>query len=235
MNNHIKVLLVALVMMLITSCGRDKDLEELVLVEPTSVELTFPENNSVCITGEIISENISRVTFTWNPAEIGETYQLTLTNLITEQSQQFTTGSNEISLEIARGVPFSWYVSTFLDGSPTEAISATFYFYNAGEGLTGYIPFPALLVTPQPGSILPANQNTISLSWNASDLDNDIVGYDIYFGVQDPPALYQEQLSETVLNNVPVNNGTTYYCRIITRDSQANESSSDIYQFEISN
>ncbi|MCX2719877.1 hypothetical protein [Lentiprolixibacter aurantiacus] len=235
MNNHLKILLVALVMIVITSCGRDKDLEELVLLEPTSVELTFPNNNSVCVTGEIISESISRVTFTWNPAEVGETYQLTLTNLITEISQQFETGTNEISLEIARGVPFSWFVSTFLGGSPTEAISETFYFYNAGEGLSGYIPFPALLLSPEPGSVLPPNQNTLSLSWSSSDLDDDIVDYDIYFGVQDPPALYQEQLSETVLNNVPVNNGTTYYCRIITRDSQANESASDIYQFEISN
>ena len=235
MKYSAKFLIVVLALIVILSCGRDKDLEELVLIEPTAVELTFPENNSVCITGEIISDNISRVTFTWNPAQVGETYQLTITNLITEQSQQFETGINEISLEIARGVPFSWFVSTFLGGSPTEAISETFYFYNAGEGITGYIPFPALLVNPQPGSILPANQNEVSLSWTSSDLDDDIVGYDIYFGIQNPPPLFQEQLSETVLNNVSVNDGTLYYCRIITRDSQANESASDIFQFEISN
>ncbi len=70
----------------------------------------------------------------------------------------------------------------------------------------------------------------VTLKWSGSDVDNDIVGYDVYFGETASPALLQNNVTSTVLD-VNVSAGKTYYWKIITRDNQNNKSDSGIYQF----
>ncbi|MBC7128614.1 MAG: PKD domain-containing protein [Thermoplasmatales archaeon] len=86
----------------------------------------------------------------------------------------------------------------------------------------------------KPSLISPSNGttnvgiNTI-LSWQCSDVDGDILTYDIYFGTfSNPP--YKETVSNTNYNPGTLSYSTTYYWRIVAKDGEY-ENSSDIWQF----
>jgi fibronectin type 3 domain-containing protein len=81
------------------------------------------------------------------------------------------------------------------------------------------------------GQTIEAVNGKITLSWNGSDVDNDIVTYDVYLSDSASPALLQSNVSENALKDVSVSAGKTYYWKIITRDSKGNTSDSGIYLF----
>ena len=71
------------------------------------------------------------------------------------------------------------------------------------------------------------------LDWNGSDIDNDIIRYDIYFSISNPPEdLVSSQLVNTNFK-VSVVSDTVYYWKIITEDSEGNKSDSGIYEFKV--
>jgi hypothetical protein len=72
----------------------------------------------------------------------------------------------------------------------------------------------------------------ITLKWTANDLDNDITGYDVYFGTDSVPVIYANDMDDNELI-VSVVSDTIYYWRIITNDSLGNTSDTGVYQFRI--
>ncbi|MCM4167315.1 hypothetical protein KCTC52924_02898 [Arenibacter antarcticus] len=217
--------------LLIISCDSNND--EITNIEPTpgKAQLIFPENASECIEGEILSETQSEVLFQWTESENTNGYQVNLTNIITKNTKEYSTENNKLSIQIERGTPYSWQVISKSNSMSTK--SETWSFYNAGNNIKYYIPFPAENISPINAAKLPSNQTTINLEWNASDLDSDIVEYDINFGESNSPAIYKAQIKETTLNNVPVSTGKAYYWSITTRDAVGNESLSGTFMFQV--
>ena len=80
--------------------------------------------------------------------------------------------------------------------------------------------------------IIDPSASQITLSWTGSDVDDDIVGYDVYFGTTTTPEIYTSDQVDSNLNNVALTADTIYYWQIITKDSQGNTSSSGIFQFK---
>ena len=62
-------------------------------------------------------------------------------------------------------------------------------------------------------------------SWLSEDLDNNIVGYDVYLSTEDPPGLYTENITATSISNISVTSGMTYYVVVETKDALGNSSS----------
>ncbi|WP_350287905.1 hypothetical protein [uncultured Croceitalea sp.] len=222
-----------LIGLLLCNCKSDVDILQEILV-PSKVILMFPEPNEECTTGEIISEIESEVVFEWTAAEVGDSYQVVLTDLATGQESILGATTNMLPIRLSRGTPYSWNVTTFLDNSNNTTSSDTESFYNAGPGILSYIPFPANYVSPINNSELSSETTLVTLEWEAEDLDGDITGYDVYFGSNDQPTLFESNVVTTFLTAVSVTRGTTYYWRIITKDSLGNESSSAIFTFSIS-
>lgn len=218
---------------LILSCSPDLDLLQTVLLPPSQVELVFPENNSECTAGVIISETESEVIFDWSDAEIGDGYIVSLTNLTTGQERTFESDSSSLPITMLRGTPYRWNVSTFLNDSDELTVSATEFFYNAGPGVQSFIPFPASAISPKNGELFDTDSGSLTLQWEASDLDGDITEYDIYFGTQTSPPLFAEALETNTLSNIDVANGETYFWKVVTRDTQGNESNSEVFSFEV--
>ena len=71
----------------------------------------------------------------------------------------------------------------------------------------------------------------ITLQWTGSDVDNDILNYDIYLGTTASPGLLKAAQTGLSLPDVAVNANTTYYWKVITRDSKGNTSDSGVYVF----
>ena len=161
----------------------------------------------------------------------GKHYNLVLKDLDAQITTTYSSSSTILAVKIKRGNPYSWYVVSKSNSSAQTANSATWKFYNAGEAVVSYAPFPAEVVSPAINFNVDAG--AITLEWSASDVDNDIENYDVYFGEENPPAEYTTNVTETALENVSVTSGKTYYWQILTRDTSGNTSLSDVFSFNV--
>ncbi len=201
---------------------------------PAKAVLTFPAQNEACTTGTIISATQSSVEFKWNKSENTDSYELVLKNLESGTSTTNPAGANnQLVLTINRNTPYSWYIISKLAASTTPAQSETWKFYNAGPATSSYAPFPADALTPVMGANVTATAGKISLSWTGSDADNDIATYDVYLGTSNTPAILSSNVTASPLANVTVSANTTYFWKVITKDSKGNTSDSGVYQFKV--
>ncbi len=196
-----KVAIVFIGILLILSCKKDNDLFSYLETYPAKAVLVFPNNNSECTEGTIISSEISEVNFLWNESANTDIYVITVTNLVNKTSQTFTTENLNMPIYLSRGIPYSWQVESTSTTSTRTAISDVWNFYNSGEAVNVFIPFPAELLSPVLGATLPNTTTTVNLDWNGSDLDNDISDYDVYFGTSNPPTEFAANISASQLNN----------------------------------
>ncbi len=217
---------------LLIGCSSDVDLLNEVL-SPIAVSLVFPEDNSLCTTGIVLSDTESEVTFEWTQSENADSYRVVLINLETNETDTFTAETNSLDIRLLRSTPYSWYVTSVLESSDNTSDSAIASFYNAGPGLSSYAPFPATDPSPQQNAQLPSNTTTITLEWQSSDLDGDIATYDVFFGTTSPPGPFAQELTSNSLENIDVTSGTQYFWRVLTRDAQGNQSNSQIFSFEV--
>jgi len=95
------------------------------------------------------------------------------------------------------------------------------------------MPFPAEIITPQMAETINSVSGVLTLDWNGSDVDNDIIGYDLYFATTNLPDLFESNLQESVLTDVQVESDSIYYWSVTTKDTQGNNSESGIFHFKI--
>lgn len=200
---------------------------------PESSTLVYPVKNSECTTGNNLNALTSEVEFKWGAAVNTDTYELRATNLNTSTTQTITTSSTSAKLPLAKGAPFSWVVVSKNESVLETASSESWRFYNSGFN-TSYAPFPAEIIAPEEGaSILRDDNNEIELSWSGSDVDNDIVSFEIYISTENPPEELAFTTNSANATKVLVVESTIYFWRIITKDSEGNSSDSGVYDFRV--
>ena len=215
----------------LTSCG-GKSNPNPEAKSPAAADLVFPDQNAVCISGSVISKTQSAVAFKWNTAANTDAYDITIKNLLTGETVTQSSGTAQIVLTLARNTPFSWYVTSKSNKVITTAKSNTWKFYNSGDGITSYAPFPADSMSPAMSEyVIVPTTGVIKLSWQGKDVDNDIMNYDVYFGTSATPPLIKQAYTSTSLDNITVTSKATYYWKIVTRDTNNNTSTSDVVQF----
>jgi hypothetical protein len=223
-----------MLLMFIVSCGGDDSSdggEEPIPNAPSKATLIFPEANSECTEGSSKTATESTIQFKWNPGLHANSYKLDLKDLNTGVVTSYLSTGTSISLKLKRANPYSWSIISKSNLSTKTATSLVWKFFNAGEGVTSYVPFPAELVSPLIGAIV---ENTVvSLDWLGSDVDGDIESYDVYFGETDNPVKIETAITESILNTVPVVSGKKYYWKIDTKDEVGNVSESDLFNFSV--
>nr|WP_292967097.1 MULTISPECIES: hypothetical protein [unclassified Allomuricauda] len=201
---------------------------------PEAATLVFPYENETCYEGKVLSASESEVTFEWNPSTHTDSYTIYIKNLKDGQTQTLNTTTFSIAAKLQRNAPYSWQVESKAEGVSETAKSPVWKFYNAGEGTDTYAPFPAETLYPEMGSIIDTSSDLITLSWNGSDPDNDIMEYDVYFDTVTPPLHFENAVMTNSLNvSVSPGNGTIYYWSIVTRDADNNTSQSEVFQFKV--
>lgn len=214
----------------LVNCSADSDLVD-ILAPSTIINLTFPENLSECTEGTLVSETESELTFLWEKNDKVKTYKMTLTDLNSSNVQVLESDVPQLKATLTRATPYSWYISSA--SNPKKILSETWVFYNEGPGLETFAPFPATALSPVSGASISATSTVVNLRWKAEDLDDDISGYDLYFGENNNPELIETDLENPQFNNIPVTSGNTYYWKIVTKDSQGHESISAIFYFSV--
>lgn len=202
---------------------------------PAKAMLLFPAQNEACTTGTIISNTQSTIEFKWNKSENTDSYDLVLKNLETGTSTTHpaAAASSQLTVTLLRNTPYSWYIISKSASGGTSAQSEVWKFYNAGPASVFYAPFPADGMVPLMGASVTATGGKITLDWNGSDADNDIVSYYVYLGTTTAPALLSGNLANSILADVSVTSNTTYYWKVVTKDSKGNTSDSGMYQFRV--
>jgi hypothetical protein len=199
---------------------------------PAQAVLVFPDQNSVCVSGVIVSDAVSTVQLKWNAAANTNSYDVAVKNLITGITDTHNTDQTQLNVDLQRNTPYSWSVTSKSTSVTATATSDTWKFYNAGLGVVSYAPFPADNLVPASGQFVNVPVGgKISITWHGSDTDNDILNYDVYFGTDASPALYQHNVTDVKLTGVPVTTKTKYYWKVVTFDSKGNSSTSDLQQF----
>jgi hypothetical protein len=223
-----RIILVLLFGVLLVGCSKKSDPKP-----PVAANLVFPNKDSECTTGRDLSDTTSEIEFKWMASDHTESYELRVTNLNTSITQTINTSAISAKLPIAKGEPFSWLVRSKNTKVSDVATSSTWNFYNAGF-LTTHAPFPAQLVSPQNGvSLFKDINNEVTLEWSAADVDNDIIGFEVYFSTENPPLDLIASTTSTKRNQaVGVSSNTTYYWRVITKDAEGNSSQSGVFTFK---
>jgi hypothetical protein len=225
-----KVIFCLGIVFLFSGCGKDYTEPP---KTPTSATLVFPYENYLCHEGSNITPTESTVLFEWKAGEYTEKYELVLRNMSTGITTSYSTNDLSIAIVIARNTAFKWYIISKSNSLPDTAQSPVWKFYNSGADVESYIPFPAEIISPAMAAIITAPSNVITLDWTGSDVDNDIVGYDVYFGKSAIPPIHLADHKESILENIPVQSNTIYYWKVITKDSKGNSSDSGVFQFKI--
>ena len=226
---------------LFISCGGGSDSEPNpvdpivpVVLDPTAAGLVFPEDNTECNEGVINAndETKSTVTFQWSASENTDSYEVKIKNLETGSITTATSTTNQKEVSINRGTPYEWYIISLANGTSSTANSETWSFYNQGQGIENYAPFPAVAISPQRGSTISSANTTITLEWSTSDVDDDIVSYEVFFDTAETPVTSLGDTTESSIE-VAITAGTTYYWKVITKDSFDNSSNSELFEFRV--
>ena len=211
----------------IQSCGVDSDVLEYAK-DQINITLIFPEDDSECTEGIIVSDTQSELVFEWSDENDNSPYIVHLTNLVSSQTELIESNDTDVAIILDRGVAYSWYVTGKINSS-----SEIWSFYNEGPGLESTIPYPAIAISPVSGASISQTSTTVNLIWKSEDPHNDIVSYDLFFGEVKDPQLYGTDVTDTRFNDIPVEAGKTYYWKIITKDSIGNESTSEVFTFSV--
>jgi hypothetical protein len=196
---------------------------------PGKATLSTPENNKAC--EELNSAG--QVSFSWNASTETDSYDLKITNLNNQQQiNQNDIASTSKAVTLTKGIPYSWNITSKNKGDKTTT-SDTWQFYLAGDGEVNFAPFPALPISPAPGSQVTPTDGAITLAWSGSDADGDALSYTIEMDTTDglQGTVVAENTTETSVS-VTVTADTIYYWRIITSDG-FNSATSIVYSFRV--
>lgn len=196
---------------------------------PSTPSLVYPSANLLCIDNSI--------DFKWNsstdPDGDNITYQVQIakdsdfTNVVETVSNTGTTRT--ISLD--KGIAYYWRVNAKDSKNNTSEYSSANSFYTEGVGVSNYIPFSPSIKTPAISSVV--STSTVSLEWDASDVDNDALTYDIYFGTDNPPATKKSaDQSEKSYTTESLSATTDYYWKIIVKDGKGGEAIGQVWSFK---
>ena len=210
--------------------GKSADKGETPVPVPGKSTLVSPAQNELCTQGTVISATQSTVTLKWSAATNTDNYEIDLKNLDDGTTISQTTVNTQLDVTLNRNAPYSWSVVS-KSKNPVTVQSDVWKFYNSGLSVVSYAPFPAEIVTPAMKQTVTVTNSKITLVWNGSDVDNDIVNYDVYLSDSPTPGLLQNNVGESTLKDVAVSAGKIYYWKIVTRDSKGNTSDSGVYQF----
>lgn len=221
---------IAITCAVLTGCGKGKKNEP--VLQPEKASLVFPEQNAVCVTGSDQSSTLSTIVFKWSHGANVSAYDVNVKNLLTGVSVTQSVTTTEISISLLKDTPYSWFVVSKSSSGSKTAQSDTWKFYNSGNGVLSHAPFPADELKPATGQTTPVN-GLVTLTWNGSDVDNDILNYDVYIGIIQDAPLYKKEISNNSLENFFVKPKTTYYWWVVTRDTKGNTSKSDPVLFSV--
>jgi hypothetical protein len=191
---------------------------------PTSGDSTFDAP-----TGFIIrTVTRTRVELQWNDLSWLDNYARCriYRRVGTTYSVYDSTSSNQyIDTQVDTGVTYRYKLLAVATGGTASNFSDEVYATPGNRP-----PNPPTLISPADSS---ANSPTaVTLSWTCTDPDNDPLSYDVYLDKSNPPIsiVSANQISTNLLRN-RLDAGSTYYWKVIAKDSLGGSTPSAVWMF----
>ena len=206
-----------------SSGGGDDDPTPAENKAPSTPSQVYPLNNTLCIDNAVI--------FEWNASTDPEGNSISYKIEISENSSFTALAFNETSttnsrlISIPKGKAFYWRVKALDSKQAESGYSSVSQFLNEGEGVSPDLVAPAL------NSEIDGISTT--LSWTASDADNDALTYDVYLDTtSNPTTKVSENQTDT---NYTVNSlaaASTYYFKVVVKDDNGGPTIGQIWSFK---
>jgi hypothetical protein len=218
MKSTFKIWTLIIVILFLFSCSSKSDDEPnpaTINNAPNKPIISAPSNNLLCI------NNV--VQFQWEAAididgdMVSYQLQLATNNQFTEDVENSSsTSKTSYELSLNKGTIYYWRVKAIDVKGLSSEFSNTFQFYTEGDGVINHLPFAPNVVTPKLNQNIQAT--TAQLDWNANDVDNDKLTFDVYFGTVNPPTNKVSENQSAKTFNVTLNSSTSYYWKIVVND-----------------
>lgn len=219
-------------LLVLAACGGSKKHDPAPAAPPQQAVLVSPTQNELCNQGTPVLSGKSSVTFKWAAALHADHYQLVISNLLDGTGSSQSTATTQLTATLNENTPYSWSVISSSDQTGQTATSSSWMFYNSGPGIVTYAPFPAELLAPAMNASVNASNSVFILSWNGSDVSNNVLSYDLFFGTSSTPLLLKAGLTASSYT-ATVSAGTTYYWKIVSKDAFGNSSESALSKFMV--
>ncbi|MFC6859363.1 fibronectin type III domain-containing protein [Zunongwangia atlantica] len=192
---------------------------------PNAPQLVYPADNSLCVDSEI--------QFEWSNVddpdldEVSYRIEISENRSFTNIIESMNTENNNLAVTLSEGTAYYWRVNSIDENDNESDFSKVFAFYVEGEAMSNYIPFKAERISPLNNEEL--TSSSFTLKWEATDLDNDDLKFDLYFGISENPPLIAENLDSTEFE-VSLESNTRYYWQVNSKDATS-KSIGDIWVF----
>ena len=201
--------------------------------EPGAAVLTAPENSNTCLP-IFTTDTQGVVSFVWEEAQNTDSYEVVVRNSTTQSEQRKSVDLTNTTITLDRGVPYSWWVVSSSEASTVNTKSEVWTFYLEALQQQSFLPFSALLNSPQDEQEITLSSGAVSLQWTGLDLDDDIAYYQVYIGTDAAQMSLVQDNQITSSYSALLDVGQTYFWQIITIDQRGNKSQSAIKSFTTS-
>ncbi len=214
----------------IGSCnGGDEPIAELLNTAPSIPNLITPTNGKVCIDNEISLE--------WKTAvdqekdAISYLVEIAKDNQFTQIVKSIESNTTLQNTTLEKGLTYFWRVKATDSNKLSSKYSSTFSFYTEATAITNRMPNLPTLVAPNLGLGLSAG--TTNLQWSATDSDtNDILTYDVYYGLDNPPTTKVVDNKTNTFVEVTTVGLKRYYWKVVVKDNKGGQTIGQIWNFK---
>jgi fibronectin type 3 domain-containing protein len=228
-KSYIYLIVIISIFLSCSSGGGDDPEPDPVNTAPTVPVQVYPLSNTLCIDNNIV--------FQWNASEDAEGNPITYRVEVSEEND-FSNLAHDVSssstsrvLGLDKGKSYYWRVKSSDSKGEESAYSSVSQFLTEGDGVSNHLPFVPELVAPNIDEVI--NGTSVTLSWTATDVDNDALTYDVYLDtVSNPVAKVSENQSETVFNATNLLSGTTYYFKVVVKDNNGGATIGQVWSFK---
>ncbi|WP_298494061.1 fibronectin type III domain-containing protein [uncultured Algibacter sp.] len=212
-----------------SSGGGDDDPTPAENKAPSTPSQVYPLNNTLCIDNAVI--------FEWNASTDPEGNSISYKIEISENSSFTALAFNETSttnsrlISIQKGKAFYWRVKAVDSEQAESGYSSVSQFLTEGEGISNHLPFSPDLVSPTLNAEIDGTSTT--LSWTASDVDNDALTYDVYLDTtSNPTTKVSENQTETNFTASSLTAASNYYFKVVVKDENGGTTIGQIWSFK---
>jgi len=196
---------------------------------PSTPIQVYPANNDLCID--------NAVNFQWNASTDPNTGDAISYIVDVSKTSSFSTiiatktvSTLSTSISLEKGIAFYWRITAKDNKGLSSPVSAANGFYTEGDGVSNYVPFSPELIAPGLGTTV--QSATANLQWNASDVDNDALTYDVHFGKTNPPTIAASNLTTKSYTTATLDASSTYYWKIVVKDGKGGQTIGQVWNFK---
>lgn len=201
---------------------------EIINTAPTTPTQVYPLNNTLCINNTI--------DFQWNASSDVDNDRISYEVEVSENSdfstfaETKTVSNNTTKITLEKGKSFYWRVKAVDDQDAKSSFSDVSQFLTEGDGVSNHLPFVAELVAPNSDELITGT--AVTLSWTASDFDNDPLTYDVYLDTAaNPVTKVSENQTATTFSATGLMPTENYYFKIVVKDGNGGVTIGQVWSF----